>query len=88
MAAHSSILAWEVPWTREPDGLHTVHGVAEESDTAYRLPRNVKEETELGSSSGQAAHIRLHTWSPSQWTLNFVSSVYRNGIPMGNQTPG
>ena len=26
MAAHSSILAWEIPWTEEPDGL--VHGVA------------------------------------------------------------
>ena len=36
----------EVPWTGEPDGLHTVHGVAEESDTAYRLTRNVKEETD------------------------------------------
>ena len=27
MAAHSSMLAWEIPWTEEPDGLHTVHGV-------------------------------------------------------------
>ena len=27
MAAHSSILAWRVPWTEEPGGL-TVHGVA------------------------------------------------------------
>ena len=25
MAAHSSILAWEIPWTEEPA---TVHGVA------------------------------------------------------------
>ena len=22
MATHSSILAWEVPWTKEPGGLH------------------------------------------------------------------
>ena len=27
---HSSILAWEIPWTEEPAGL--VHGVAKESD--------------------------------------------------------
>ena len=27
MATHSSILDWKVPWTEEPDGLHTVHGV-------------------------------------------------------------
>ena len=27
MATYSSILAWEIPWTTEPGGLHTVHGV-------------------------------------------------------------
>ena len=27
MATRSSILAWEIPWTEEPGGLHTVHGV-------------------------------------------------------------
>ena len=27
VASHSSILAWEIPWTEEPGGL-TVHGVA------------------------------------------------------------
>ena len=32
MANHSSILAWEIPWTEEPGRLHTVHGVAKESD--------------------------------------------------------
>ena len=32
MATHSRILAWEIPWTEEPGGLHTVHGVAKESD--------------------------------------------------------
>ena len=24
MATHSSILAWRIPWTEEPDGLHRV----------------------------------------------------------------
>ena len=28
MATHSSILAWRIPWTEEPGGLHTVYGVA------------------------------------------------------------
>ena len=28
MATHSSVLAWEIPGTEEPDGLHTVDGVA------------------------------------------------------------
>ena len=28
MATHSSILAWRIPWTEDPSGLHTVHRVA------------------------------------------------------------
>ena len=32
MATHSSILAWEIPWTEEPGGLQYM-GVTEESDT-------------------------------------------------------
>ena len=32
MATHSSILAWRIPQTEEPGGLHTVHGVTK-SDT-------------------------------------------------------
>ena len=28
MAIHSSILAWEIPWTEEPGGLYIVHGAA------------------------------------------------------------
>ena len=31
---HSSILAWEIPWTEEA-GRATVHGVAKESDLTY-----------------------------------------------------
>ena len=27
MATHSSILAWSIPWTEEPNGLQTVRGV-------------------------------------------------------------
>ena len=28
MATHSSTLAWKIPWTEEPGGLQSVHGVA------------------------------------------------------------
>ena len=28
MATPSSILAGRIPWTEEPGGLHTVHGIA------------------------------------------------------------
>ena len=24
MATHSSIVAWRIPWTEEPDGLHSL----------------------------------------------------------------
>ena len=33
MTAHSSILAWKMPWTEEPGRLYTVHGAAKDSDT-------------------------------------------------------
>ena len=36
MATHSSILAWEIPWTEEPGGLWSMV-VSKESDTAERL---------------------------------------------------
>ena len=26
MAAHSTILAWRIPWTEEPGGLHSMDG--------------------------------------------------------------
>ena len=39
MAAHSSILAWEIPWTEEP-GRAAVHRVAKESATIELLNNN------------------------------------------------
>ena len=36
MATHSSILAWRIPWTEEPGGLHSSRG-CKESDTTERL---------------------------------------------------
>ena len=56
--------------------------------TRFPNPRWRRKQTQLDSILGQAANIRLHAWSPSQWTLNFVPSVYRSGISMGNQIPG
>ena len=35
MARYSSILAWRIPWTKEPDGLHP--SGRRESDTTERL---------------------------------------------------
>jgi len=38
MATHSSILAWEMPWTEEPGSLQSLG--SQESDTALRLNNN------------------------------------------------
>ena len=37
MATHSSVLAWEIPWTEEPCGLQSMR--SQESDTTGRLNR-------------------------------------------------
>ena len=39
MAIHSCILAWKIPWTEEPGGLHTVPGVTRvKCDLATKSP--------------------------------------------------
>ena len=40
MAAHSSTLAWRIPWTEEPGGLQSARGVAE-SHTTERIHAEV-----------------------------------------------
>ena len=37
MASHSSILAWKIPWTEEPQGLQSTG--LQETDTTWRLRR-------------------------------------------------
>ena len=39
MTIHSSILAWTIPWTEEPGGLHSSGG-GKESDMTERLNNN------------------------------------------------
>ena len=43
LATHSSTLAWEVPWTDEPSGLHRVHGALKESETTEQLVQHSHE---------------------------------------------
>ena len=49
MASHSRILAWRIPWTEEPGGLHTVCGVAKSrarrSNKALSVFHSLKQET-------------------------------------------
>ena len=39
MATHSSVLAWEIPWTEEPGGLQSL-GSQKESEMAEQLNSN------------------------------------------------
>ena len=50
MATHSSVLAWEIPWTEEPGGLQS--GIAKESDN-------------LVNKQQQYTHTHTHTSSLS-----------------------
>ena len=43
MGTHSSILAWEIPWTEEPGGLQSMR--LQESDTALQLNNSNNKET-------------------------------------------
>ena len=47
MASHSSILAWEIPWTKEPGGLQTMESQSCAADTAQQLNSNKFPETGL-----------------------------------------
>ena len=89
--------SWRWWWTGRPGvpqsmGSQTVwHDWVNWTELNFIIEITVRElrgkQTELGSVFGQAANVRPHTRSPSQWTLNFVPGVYRSGIPMENQTP-
>ena len=39
MAAHSSILAWRIPWTEEPGGLQSTRSQRVERDRAHTQKR-------------------------------------------------
>ena len=46
MATHSTILAWEIPWTEEPGGLYSPWG-HEELDTTEQLSTAVNTEVQM-----------------------------------------
>ena len=41
MAAHSSILAWEIPWTEEPGGLQSMESQRVGQDLATKQQQQV-----------------------------------------------
>ena len=62
MATHSSIFAWEIPWTEEPDGLCSPWG-CKASDTTERLSACV------WVCKCTQTHTHMHTSLKSKWTV-------------------
>ena len=62
MAAHSSILAWRIPWTEEPGGLQSWGG--KESDMTEQLTLSL------------CSYHYLHPhWPPNFNNLNFLNYI-------------
>ena len=74
MAAHSSMLSWEIPWTEEPDGLHIVHGVVRVGhDFATKPPpplnivlevlvRAIRQEKKVKGMQTRKEKLQLSIW--------------------------
>ena len=63
MAAHSSILAWRIPWTEEPGDLQSWGG--KESDMTEQLTLSLF-----------SYHYLYPHWSPDFSNLNFLNYIY------------
>ena len=61
MTTHSSTLAWKIPWTEEPDRLHTVHGIARVTHDLATKPPPIGEEylydVNLCHTAGEPANV-------------------------------
>ena len=76
MAPHSSILAWKIPWTEEPDGLQSVGSQRVGHDWVTSLSlftfmhwRRKWQPTPVflpGESQGQGSLVGCHLWGPTE----------------------
>ena len=91
MTTHSSILAWEIPWTEEPGG-YSPRG-HRESDTTAGLNSNVISQPRGGSTSEiltfcpfTAQGLRKSRgWEPSSWVLLPLPQTSQESV--GNISP-
>ena len=66
MAAHSKILTWRTPWTEEPGGLHTVHGVAESEMTDEHFHFSLKSVRKNTVRSQNCTFFSFLSFSPAR----------------------
>ena len=80
MAAHSSILDWEIPWKMESDGLQSI---GSQTDRTERLNTHARQTRQSFWQKEQCLFLtprgdrRWHGWmaSPTWWTWVWVNSV-------------
>ena len=70
IATHTSILAWEIPWTEEPRGLPSM---GSQSWTQLSDSRTVANPCRLSQSTRLQLSLLLKKQPPKHTTLNFPS---------------
>ena len=74
-AAHSSVLAFKIPWTEKPGRLQGVHGVTKSSDMTERLSlslycspniqrRSYTDPSQTGKRSKKSGDFQIHSKRP------------------------
>ena len=61
VTTHFSTLAWKIPWTEEPGGLHPVHGIARVTHDLATKPPIGEEylyDVNLGHTPGEPANVK------------------------------
>ena len=93
MAPHSSTLAWKIPWTEEPDRLHTIGSLRVRNDWATSLLlftfmhwRRKWQPTPVflpGASQGRGSMVGCHLWGCTESKrLSSSSSSSSSSIPL------
>ena len=80
MATHSTIVAWRTPWTEEPGGLHTVHGVTN-SQTQLRL-------TVRGENQQLSVQLTSRKQLFSERSSFFPDGLCEQHFPKKSEDPG
>jgi len=78
MATHSSILAWEIPWTEEPRGLQTMGSQRVRHDLVTKQQQIIS-----NTKMGKNTKTELHTLLLSMW-----GSRYFCTLQLGKQNEG
>ena len=77
MATHSSVLAWEIPWTEEPGGLQSMES-QKESDMTKQLYNNKYTHTHIDFN---VPTLTLRKLKSSISKINLEKNFTKEGLP-------